>query len=90
LLAGARGALEQKLARLAGANGCLRTSDLLLALRQVGCQVDDEQGAAIAAELAVHEEMLASAGYGAVKTAAGQVNMWSLLSMLDKVAAAAE
>jgi hypothetical protein len=90
MLAGARVALEQKLARLAGVNGCMRTADLLLALRQVGCQVEEEQAAAIAAELAVQEEVLASTGCGAVKTAAGQVNMWSFLSMLDKVSAAAE
>jgi hypothetical protein len=81
--------LEQKLARLAGVNGCMRVSDLLMALRQVGCQADEEQAAAIAAELAVQEEALAAAGGAAVKTAAGQINMWSFLSMLDKVEAAA-
>ncbi|WIA11012.1 hypothetical protein OEZ85_011166 [Tetradesmus obliquus] len=85
---GARVALEQKLARLAGVSGCMRVPELLLALRQVGCQLDEAQAAAIAAELAVAEEALAAAGAAAVKTAAGQVNMWSFLSMLDKCAEA--
>uniref|UniRef100_A0A383WB84 Uncharacterized protein n=1 Tax=Tetradesmus obliquus TaxID=3088 RepID=A0A383WB84_TETOB len=85
---GSRVALEQKLARLAGVSGCMRVPELLLALRQVGCQLDEAQAAAIAAELAVAEEALAAAGGAAVKTAAGQVNMWSFLSMLDKCAEA--
>lgn len=66
----------------------MRVPELLLALRQVGCQLDEAQAAAIAAELAVAEEALAAAGAAAVKTAAGQINMWSFLSMLDKCAEA--
>jgi hypothetical protein len=64
----------------------MRSSDLLMALRQVGCQLDEAQADALAAQLAVREELQAAAGGAAVKTAAGQVNMWSFLSALDEIA----
>lgn len=59
----------------------------LLWLLQVGCQVEDDQAAAVAAELAAQEEMVASAGGASVRTAAGQVNVWSFLSATDSLAA---